>query len=230
MLLAEIGDCRARHPHRDAIADDAGQAPVAVDSGNARPRTAPSCGTHGWQTATATLERAGMITVARCGPSGARSAGSSGVAGRPRTRSIPAMSRSSCGSGTRQTRSVRMARSIEMIRETLATESLSRPVKSREAERCPARPRVVGYSPWEIAIQSIPARDAPLARPGRPCLRRVRRPGRSAPSSRLSGRVARGSQRALRDRSSCGSCRGAVRSRSAHVQLSARSGRRTHGV
>jgi Transposase IS116/IS110/IS902 family len=32
-LLAEIGDCRSRYPHRDAIAADAGQAPVAVESG-----------------------------------------------------------------------------------------------------------------------------------------------------------------------------------------------------
>jgi hypothetical protein len=32
-LLAEIGDCRARYPHRDAIAADSGQAPVAVESG-----------------------------------------------------------------------------------------------------------------------------------------------------------------------------------------------------
>ena len=32
-LLAEIGDCRRRYPHRDAIAADAGQAPVAVESG-----------------------------------------------------------------------------------------------------------------------------------------------------------------------------------------------------
>jgi transposase len=32
-LLAEIGDCRVRYPHRDAIAADAGQAPVAVESG-----------------------------------------------------------------------------------------------------------------------------------------------------------------------------------------------------
>jgi transposase len=32
-LLAEIGDCRARYPHRDAIAADGGQAPVAVESG-----------------------------------------------------------------------------------------------------------------------------------------------------------------------------------------------------
>jgi transposase len=33
MLLAEIGDCRARYPHRDAIAADGGQAPVAAESG-----------------------------------------------------------------------------------------------------------------------------------------------------------------------------------------------------
>jgi transposase len=32
-LLAEIGDCRERYPHRDAIAADAGHAPVAVESG-----------------------------------------------------------------------------------------------------------------------------------------------------------------------------------------------------
>ena len=32
-LLAEIGDCRARYPHRDAIAADGGQAPVAKQSG-----------------------------------------------------------------------------------------------------------------------------------------------------------------------------------------------------
>jgi transposase len=32
-LLAEIGDCRARYPHRDAIAADGGHAPVAMESG-----------------------------------------------------------------------------------------------------------------------------------------------------------------------------------------------------
>jgi transposase len=32
-LLAEIGDCRARYPTRDTLAGDAGQAPVAVESG-----------------------------------------------------------------------------------------------------------------------------------------------------------------------------------------------------
>lgn len=32
-LLAEIGDCRGRYPHRDSIAANAGQAPVAVESG-----------------------------------------------------------------------------------------------------------------------------------------------------------------------------------------------------
>ena len=31
-MLAEIGDCRARYPHRDAIAAQAGQVPVAVES------------------------------------------------------------------------------------------------------------------------------------------------------------------------------------------------------
>ena len=32
-LLAEIGDCRARYPDRDALAGDAGQAAVAIESG-----------------------------------------------------------------------------------------------------------------------------------------------------------------------------------------------------
>jgi transposase len=32
-LLAEIGDCRARYPNRDALASDAGQAAVAIESG-----------------------------------------------------------------------------------------------------------------------------------------------------------------------------------------------------
>src|SRR5205814_7299633 len=32
-MLAEIGDCRARYPARDALAGDAGQAAVAIQSG-----------------------------------------------------------------------------------------------------------------------------------------------------------------------------------------------------
>jgi transposase len=35
-LLAEIGDNRSRYPHRDALAADAGQAPVAIESGKRR--------------------------------------------------------------------------------------------------------------------------------------------------------------------------------------------------
>ena len=35
-LLAEIGDNRARYPHRDALAADGGQAPVAIESGKRR--------------------------------------------------------------------------------------------------------------------------------------------------------------------------------------------------
>ncbi|MGH2967520.1 MAG: IS110 family transposase [Solirubrobacteraceae bacterium] len=35
-LLAEIGDNRARYPHRDALAADAGMAPVAIESGKRR--------------------------------------------------------------------------------------------------------------------------------------------------------------------------------------------------
>jgi transposase len=35
-LLAEIGDNRARYPHRDALAANAGQAPIAIESGKRR--------------------------------------------------------------------------------------------------------------------------------------------------------------------------------------------------
>lgn len=38
-LLAEIGDNRARYPHRDALAADAGMAPVAIESGKRRTAT-----------------------------------------------------------------------------------------------------------------------------------------------------------------------------------------------
>ena len=80
-LLAEIGDCRARYPHRDAIAADGGQAPVAKESGkrktppsdgrltsgcatrSPRSRTTPACGTRGPLRATPRPEPAGTTTV-----------------------------------------------------------------------------------------------------------------------------------------------------------------------
>ena len=40
-LLAEIGDCRARYPFRDALAGDAGQAAVAIESGKGESTRAP---------------------------------------------------------------------------------------------------------------------------------------------------------------------------------------------
>jgi transposase len=40
-LLGEIGDSRHRYSHRDAIAADAGQAPVAVESGKHKEREVP---------------------------------------------------------------------------------------------------------------------------------------------------------------------------------------------
>ena len=49
-LLAEIGDCRARYPHRDAIAADAGHAPVAVESGKRKPRSSAGRATSGCAT------------------------------------------------------------------------------------------------------------------------------------------------------------------------------------
>jgi transposase len=38
-MLSEIGDCRPRYPHRDAIAADGGQAPVAKESGKRKQAT-----------------------------------------------------------------------------------------------------------------------------------------------------------------------------------------------
>ncbi|MGN6169313.1 MAG: IS110 family transposase [Solirubrobacteraceae bacterium] len=40
-LLAEIGDCRARYPTADALAGDAGQAAVAIESGKTQVRLLP---------------------------------------------------------------------------------------------------------------------------------------------------------------------------------------------
>jgi hypothetical protein len=38
-MLAEIGDCRERYPSYRALAADAGQAPVAVESGKSKQAT-----------------------------------------------------------------------------------------------------------------------------------------------------------------------------------------------
>jgi transposase len=38
-MLAEIGDCRARYPNRDALSGDAGQAAVAIESGKRKTAT-----------------------------------------------------------------------------------------------------------------------------------------------------------------------------------------------
>jgi hypothetical protein len=57
-LLAEIGDCRGRYPHRDSIAADSGQAP-------------------GLLTATPTPGHAATTTAARSGPSGVPGPGAS---------------------------------------------------------------------------------------------------------------------------------------------------------
>jgi len=101
-LLSEIGDCRARYPHRDAIAADAGQAPLAVESGKRKnasfrwacnkrlrnalgpSRTSPASGTRGQLTAMPTPALAAITTAARYAPWAARGAGSSGAAARPR--------------------------------------------------------------------------------------------------------------------------------------------------
>jgi transposase len=99
-LLSEIGDCRARYPHRDSIAADGGQAPVAIESGKrrapdsagpatsdcetrwARWRSTPVAGIRGRLTSTRRPEPAATVTAARCAPSAAPYAASSGAAGK----------------------------------------------------------------------------------------------------------------------------------------------------
>jgi transposase len=54
-LLSEIGDCRARYPHRDAIAADGGQAPVAKESGKRKHATFRWAGNKRLRNALATL-------------------------------------------------------------------------------------------------------------------------------------------------------------------------------
>ena len=99
-LLAEIGDCRARYPSRDALAGDAGQAAVATESGkrkaacfrwgcNKRLRAAfctladSTRHWHPWaQDLYAPPAPAATITPARYAPSGVPGAGSYGSAGK----------------------------------------------------------------------------------------------------------------------------------------------------
>jgi len=106
-LLAEIGDCRVRYPHRDAIAAQASQAPVAVESGkrktakfrwacNKRLRNAIATLAHttrrwipGPLTATTQPEREDTTTAALYVPSVAHGAESSGAAGKPTPRTTP---------------------------------------------------------------------------------------------------------------------------------------------
>ena len=100
-LLAEIGDCRARYPTRDTLAD-AGHAAVAIDPANAKPpasagpatsgcaqrsapsRTPPATTTPGRKTPTPAP--AGTTTPARSAPSGAPGAESCGDAGKTGSR------------------------------------------------------------------------------------------------------------------------------------------------
>ncbi len=100
-LLSEIGDCRGRYPHRDAVAADGGQAPVAQQCGkrkhpkfrwacNKRLRKASqrwpgahASGTAGTPTATPPPEPEATTTAERCAPSAAPGVASSGAAGPP---------------------------------------------------------------------------------------------------------------------------------------------------
>ena len=100
-LLAEIGDCRDRYPTRDALAGDAGQAAVAIESGkrkaacfrwgcNKRLRDAfctladTTRHWHPWaqRPLRPPPSPAATTTPARSAPSAAPGAGSSGAAGK----------------------------------------------------------------------------------------------------------------------------------------------------
>ena len=103
-LLAEIGDCRARYPERDALAGDAGQSAVALESGkrktahfrwgcNKRLRQAfckladSTRHWHPWaQALTPTRSPKATSTPARSAPSAAHGAGSCGAAGKTTSR------------------------------------------------------------------------------------------------------------------------------------------------
>jgi transposase len=106
-LLSEIGDCRARYLTGDALAGDAGQAAIAIESGKRKaaafagpatsgcaPRsapwlTAPATGTPGPKTATPPPEPAATTTSARSAPSAAPGAASSGAVGKTASRMTP---------------------------------------------------------------------------------------------------------------------------------------------
>lgn len=99
-LLAEMGDCRARYPSRDALAGDAGQAAVAIQSGkrknasfrwgcNKRLRSAfctlpdTTRHTNPWaQDLYASARARGHDHPARCGPSAGPGLESCGTAGK----------------------------------------------------------------------------------------------------------------------------------------------------
>ena len=99
-LLSEIGDCRARYPSRDALAGDAGQAAVAIESGkrkaacfrwgcNKRLRSAfctLADSTRHWhpgpKTSTQPPARVVTTTHGRYAPSDVPGAGSYGAVGR----------------------------------------------------------------------------------------------------------------------------------------------------
>ena len=106
-LLAEIGDCRARYPARDALAGDDGQAAVAKESGkreaaslrwgcNKRPRRAfhtLAASTRHWhpwaQDLSAQARTRGHDHPARCAPSGERGVASCGSAGKTASHMTP---------------------------------------------------------------------------------------------------------------------------------------------
>jgi transposase len=108
IMVGEIGDCRARYPSGDALAGDAGQGAVAIESGkrkvshasvgratsacatrSARSPTAPDTGTPGPPTTTPARSPAATTTPARPAPSAAHGAASYGAAGRIECHTTP---------------------------------------------------------------------------------------------------------------------------------------------
>ena len=138
-LLAEIGDCRGRYPSRDSLAarrrpgrgrDRVRQTqsrvlPLGLQQAAARRvlprwRTAPATGTPGRKTSTPQLSPAGTTTPARCGPSGARGAGSCGSCWQKRTPYDPARHRA-----LQQHITVTIPTASGPVVDQLATESMA---------------------------------------------------------------------------------------------------------
>ena len=164
-LLAEIGDCRARYPTRDALAADAGQAAVAIESGkrktacfrwgcNKRLRGAfctladSTRHWHPWaQTATPPPAPAATTTPARYAPSAAPGAASSGAAGKTAPRTTPPAT-APCNS----TCTVTIPTPSGPVPDLAATQRMARRRRHRRAARRAEREALDGKPTSAIAL------------------------------------------------------------------------------